>query len=784
MPAAAFRLLSFVALAAAAATLWLGFLHSTGGPVALTPALPPVGSQSIFVPAAAVPSPPAPPRQDPAADEQQPAPTEQFASGLTIGDVVTNPACGRCTVRFASGGVVRARVPAGSGRRQAYALLDLGNRAADARVLAHDVIAFGRGERPAQPLNVLQLLDSAHRVIFALVAQPSRRLYLLSPAGGLRRAALYLATGAIVPNDGISGVAVDVSAKANGFLAVYVNGVRTVALRTLSGATTTAPRYLATGVIGYETGPSASSITATHAQVSVSTSDAPVAPLAPAPPSTTPAPAQSAALTLVSLSPPTITGLDVVGGTLTADPGSWSDPQATLAYAWQRCDGSGSCTPIDTATDRTYTLARADRDAFVRVRVTARSGSATVSKTSAAVGPVMRAAPSALTLPQVFGQPVSGEQLTADPGTWSDPDATFTYAWQRCDASHVCTTIDGATGPAYTPTSADVGGSIRVEVTATNVGGTSTVDSATTDAVRPAPPTLVIAPSVDGEATVGSTLTADPGSWSDPDATFAYAWHRCDDTGACTPVAGATDPTYVVGNGDLGFRVGVTVSAVGAGGTGTADSPPTAPVAAAVPVPPAMTVSPSIEGEATVGSALTADPGTWSDPSASFGFSWQRCDRSGSCTSVDGATAGTYTVTADDLGWSLRVEVTATGVDGAAATAGSAPVGPVTVPPPPSSVSPPAVSGDATVGSTLTADPGSWTGPTPTITYTWQRCDGNGSCATVADATERTYTLTTADLGSLVRVEVTAANAGGTGNADSAAIGPVEAPPVDPANGP
>ena len=257
MPAAVFRLVSFVVLAAAAAGLWVAVFRSTGGPVTATPAIPSFSSQSIF------------------------APATRPASGLTVRGVVRNGACKSCTVHVGSGGLVRAEVPSGAGRRTAYALLDVGNHAAGGQVLVHDVIGFGRGETPARRVSLLQVLDGSHRLIFELVAGRDRRLYLTSPAGGLRATPLVLATGAIVPNDGISGVAVDVALKANEWLLVSVNGVRTAAVRRLVGARTGTPRFLAAGVIGYKAPPSAGTITATHAQVSVSTPATPPAPAAP-----------------------------------------------------------------------------------------------------------------------------------------------------------------------------------------------------------------------------------------------------------------------------------------------------------------------------------------------------------------------------------------------------------------------------------------------------------------------------------------------------------------------
>ncbi|HUO69307.1 MAG TPA: hypothetical protein VMU39_00910 [Solirubrobacteraceae bacterium] len=393
-------------------------------------------------------------------------------------------------------------------------------------------------------MNLLQVLDSSHRVIFELVAGPDRRLYLTSPAGGLRSSALTLATGAVIPNDGVSGVAVDVGVKTNRWVVVSVNGLQTAAVHGLSGARTGVPRFVAAGVIGYKAPRSAGAITATHAQVSVSTPSAPAAAAAqpagqpagqpaaqpagqPAAQPAPPAQPVNSAPPLSSLSPPTVSGADVVGSTLTADPGTWSDSAATFTYGWERCDGQGSCSAIDGADGRTYGLVAADRDTFVRVRVTAHVGDADVSKASASVGPIAPAAPAAEGIPSISGEAVVGAQLTADPGSWSDPDATFSYAWLRCDEIGLCSTIDGATGATYVVTADDLGSTLLVEVTASNSGGATTADSLPTDVVVPQPPSVVTSPSLSGEAIVGSTLTVDPGSRSDPNATFSHAWLRC-----------------------------------------------------------------------------------------------------------------------------------------------------------------------------------------------------------------------------------------------------------------
>jgi hypothetical protein len=386
------------------------------------------------------------------------------------------------------------------------------------------------------------------------------------------------------------------------------------------------------------------------------------------------------------------------------------------------------------------------------------------------VGPVSPAAPTVRTEPSVSGEAVVGAQLTADPGSWSDPDATFTFVWQRCDDTGLCTTIDGAGGARYLISADDVGSSLLVEVTASNGGGSNEADSASTDVVVPAVPAVVTEPSIGGDATVGSTLTADPGTWSDPAATFTYGWLRCHGNSGCSTIDGADGTTYVPTRDDVGFRIEVAVSASNASGTATATSSPIGPV---VPNgPPVAVTAPSVVGQATVGSVLTADPGTWSDPLATFTYAWLRCDDSGACTAIDGAVGTTYALTSDDLGSSVGVEVTASGATGTG-IAGSNLIGPVVLEAPPVVVTAPSISGDATVGSILTADPGTWSDPAAMFTFAWLRCHGNGPCTAIDGAVGTTYALTSDDLGSSIRVEVAASNAGGTATAESASTDPV-----------
>jgi large repetitive protein len=102
---------------------------------------------------------------------------------------------------------------------------------------------------------------------------------------------------------------------------------------------------------------------------------------------------------------------------------------------------------------------------------------------------------------------------------------------------------------------------------------------------------------------------------------------------------------------------------------------------------------------------------------------------------------------------------------------------------PPANVTPPAISGSATVGQTLSASTGSWSGTTPiTYTFQWRRCDSSGgSCSTISGAADQTYTLTSADDAHTIRVLVTATNSAGSASQSSAATAVVTSPPVNTA---
>ena len=181
-------------------------------------------------------------------------------------------------------------------------------------------------------------------------------------------------------------------------------------------------------------------------------------------------------------------------------------------------------------------------------------------------------------------------------------------------------------------------------------------------AATAAPPANTSPPTISGTAQVGQTLTATNGTWSNAPASFAYQWLRCNGGGnSCASVANGTQQTYTLVGADAGNTMRVRVTATNADGSNSAQSAQTAVVAAATSsAAPKNTAPPTISGTARVGQTLTANEGSWSGNPTGYAFQWQRCDADVAiCSNVVGATSRTYLVRIADLGYRLRVRVTA-----------------------------------------------------------------------------------------------------------------------------
>ena len=174
---------------------------------------------------------------------------------------------------------------------------------------------------------------------------------------------------------------------------------------------------------------------------------------------------------------------------------------------------------------------------------------------------------------------------------------------------------------------------------------------------------------------------------------------------------------------------------------------------------------PTIVGKAQLGKTLTASRGSWSGSPTSWSYRWLRCaPRGSSC--VGAGHERTHLVRNADVGSVMRVQVTARNAAGRS-QALSAPT-PVVTTGVPVNTSTPVISGAAQQGSTLTASRGTWAGLPTSYAQRWLRCNPQGGeCASIADGTGVSHLLALADVGSTLRVRVTASNSAGSASASS-----------------
>ena len=179
----------------------------------------------------------------------------------------------------------------------------------------------------------------------------------------------------------------------------------------------------------------------------------------------------------------------------------------------------------------------------------------------------------------------------------------------------------------------------------------------------------------------------------------------------------------------------------------------------------AATGDPVISGTVQVGEELTAlTDGIMDDDVLDdvFTYQWVRVDADGTSNEEDisDETDATYTLTADEQGKKVKVEVRFVDILGGEETRTSAATATLAGVPNTAATGAPTITGTAQVGQTLTA---STTGiadanglTSPTYTYQWIRVDGTE--ADIAGENSSTYTLGDADLGKTLKVRVTFAD--------------------------
>lgn len=460
---------------------------------------------------------------------------------------------------------------------------------------------------------------------------------------------------------------------------------------------------------------------------------------------------------LVGISAPTITptGSHFAGTALTALPGTWSIPTAVIHYQWMRGNSAGVGLPIANATARTYTTTTSDINHDVWASVTATvvgytTPNAVVSNHASVAQP---AGPKLKTAPKVTSKTIKGvTTYTVSKGTWSPAPTGYDYAWF---ADGVKT---GANSPSLVaPTTLSA---LTVQVAARKTGftsGTVTVLARRGKVTAPAPTMLIDGATATRAPAVGDTVTIVPGVADYPmpqTVTRKYQWQHTYGTGWAS-IKGATKTSYVVTSADAKRKLRLSIK------ESTPDYQPLsyAPLLWSTAVAGTSkalvgTVALSIPSAITTGTTVSAVLSNFAS-GVKHTYRWQSAPSAtpGVWSPIAGATASTYTPTVGAAGpFLLRVEVTTTksGVSGAPSVIDSPPATVVQYPTLVATL-PPTISGTGAVGTTLTANAGTWNTTGMTLTYQWSR----GGVA-IPGATATTFVPTGTGLGDEMTVTVTA----------------------------
>lgn len=250
-------------------------------------------------------------------------------------------------------------------------------------------------------------------------------------------------------------------------------------------------------------------------------------------------------------------------------------------------------------------------------------------------------------------------------------------------------------------------------------------------------PKISVQPEFDGVAQVGEILTISKGTWKNRPTSYKYQWYTCTKEpkpvsatkpAKCTALGGKTKSTYTAVTRDIGKYIVVSVTGVNRSGKKATFIAYPDPVLSDN-VAPVNSNPPVITLDTTDPTMIDASQGDWTGDPTDYAYQWYDCTDqqtatadalSDACTEITDASDSQYQPGADDAGNYLMVGVTATNDNGDSTIYSESTTVTVDVP---ANTAAPAVTGNTSVGSMLTANFGVWSSLLPdTTTYSWMAC--------------------------------------------------------------
>lgn len=417
---------------------------------------------------------------------------------------------------------------------------------------------------------------------------------------------------------------------------------------------------------------------------------------------------------------------------------NWDTPGTSLAYQWLR---NGAA--ISGAKSVTYTPTAADNGKSLSVKVTgSKSGFNSASATSVPRNYTVLVTGGAVS---VTGAAKVGATLTSTHNlTFAKQDPAGAIAspvisrqWLRNGAA-----IPSATGASYTLTPADYGKVISVRVSGTTPGWSfaSATSAATIKIAKGTIAGSLAAATVSkNAATLELTAALPSGSVTEPSVTYAYQWYR-----GTAAISKATKVVYKLTSADVDKEIKVRVV--------VAKSNYDSATIFSVPRIYSLqtTGTATISGNQRVGQTLSVANLSYTtiDGAASptRAYQWYRDGKA-----ISGATTASFVTTATDFGKKLSVRVIATAPGYLPHTVTTAATGKLAAG---------IFTGSPTVAVTQAASVLTVSAPLPatidetgyTLSYQWYR-----GAAKISKATKASYTLTSADFGSVISAKVSVA---------------------------